>query len=417
MREPCGSSLAACRSNIFALEIVVKTENRGSMLLLYSSRRLSGLSPDRAILGFALAALLAGCGQKPAANANAGAAMPVQVQAVKATTIPDTTEYLSVLKSRHSANINPQVEGQIVRIFVKSGDHVKAGQPLLQIDPLKQEATVSSQEAARAAQEANVALAKISFERSKKLFEAGVIAKAEFDSAQSNYDASVAQLKALEEQVKSQRAELKYYAVAAPMDGIVGDVPVRMGDRVAVTTLLTTVDEPGALEAYIYVPVDRSRSLRLGLPVKLLDPTGTLLATTAITFVSPQVDPETQTVLAKAATLNSQGKLRVSQQVRAQVTWGRREGATIPFLSLNRINGQFFAFVSTNEGKGTVARQKLIKIGDNVGNDVEVLDGIKPGDHLITSATQFLQDGMSVTEQAPQTNAQAAQSSSKESSN
>jgi multidrug efflux pump subunit AcrA (membrane-fusion protein) len=177
------------------------------------------------------------------------------------------------------------------------------------------------------------------------------------------------------------------------------------------------VDEPGALEAYIYVPVDRSRSLRLGLPVKLLDPTGTLLATTAITFVSPQVDPETQTVLAKAATLNSQGKLRVSQQVRAQVTWGRREGATIPFLSLNRINGQFFAFVSTNEGKGTVARQKLIKIGDNVGNDVEVLDGIKPGDHLITSATQFLQDGMSVTEQAPQTNAQAAQSSSKESSN
>jgi RND family efflux transporter MFP subunit len=213
--------------------------------------------------------------------------MSVQVQPVKATTIPDATEYLSVLKSRHSANINPQVEGQIVRIFVKSGDRVKAGQALLQIDPLKQEATVSSQEAARAAQEANVALARISFERSKKLFEAGVIAKAEFDSAESNYEASVAQLKALEEQVKSQRAELKYYSVAAPMDGIVGDIPVRMGDRVAVTTLLTTVDEPGALEAYIYVPVDRSRSLRLGLPVKLLDPTGTLLARSPVILPIP----------------------------------------------------------------------------------------------------------------------------------
>lgn len=387
------------------------------MLFLYPIRRQSGVSPRRAISGFALAALAAGCGQKPAAPPPAGGAISVQVQPVKATTIPDATEYLSVLKSRHSANINPQVEGQIVRIFVKSGDRVKAGQALLQIDPLKQEATVSSQEAARAAQEANVALARISFERSKKLFEAGVIAKAEFDSAESNYEASVAQLKALEEQVKSQRAELKYYSVAAPMDGIVGDIPVRMGDRVAVTTLLTTVDEPGALEAYIYVPVDRSRSLRLGLPVKLLDPTGTLLAATTITFLSPQVDPETQTVLAKAAAPNSQSRLRVSQQVRAQVTWGQRAGATIPFLSLNRINGQFFAFVSTNEGKGTVARQKLIKIGDNVGNDVEVLDGIKPGDHLITSGTQFLQDGMPVTEQAPQTNAQTAQSSSKESSN
>jgi len=372
----------------------------------------------RVVLGVVMAAFASGCGQKPASQqAGAGSAMPVQVQPVKATTIPDTTEYLSVLKSRHSANINPQVEGQIVRIFVKAGDHVKAGQALIQIDPLKQEATVSSQEAARAAQEANVALAKVSFERAKRLYEAGVIAKAEFDSAQSNYDASVAQLKALEEQVRSQRVELKYYSVAAPMDGIVGDIPVRVGDRVAVTTLLTTVDEPGALEAYIYVPVDRSRSLRLGLPVKLLDPAGKLLATTAITFISPQVDPETQTVLAKAAAPNQQSKLRVSQQVRAQVAWGQREGATIPFLSLNRINGQFFAFVSANEGKGTVARQRLLKIGDNIGNDVEVLEGIKPGDHLIVSGTQFLQDGMPVTEQAPQTNAQAAPSGSKESSN
>ena len=369
------------------------------------------------VLVLGLAAMsAAGCGQKTAADSHAGppGGMPVQVQAVKSVTIPDTTEYLSVLKSRHSANINPQVEGQVVRIFVKSGDRVKAGEALLQIDPMKQQATVSSQEASRAAQEANVALAKVSYERSKKLFEAGVIAKSEFDTAQSNYDASVAQLKALEEQVNTQRAELKYYAVAAPMDGIVGDVPVRMGDRVQVTTLLTTVDEPGALEAYIYVPVDRSRTLRAGLPVKLLDAAGTLLANTTITFVSPQVDSDTQTVLAKAAVPNAQASLRVSQQVRAVVTWGQRQGATIPFLSINRINGQYFAFVSVNEGKGTVARQKLLKIGDNVGNDVEVLDGIKPGDHLIVSGTQFLQDGVPVAEQtAPASGAQAAQTNSK----
>lgn len=390
------------------------------MFSLFKQRNLQqGATRDAwlAALVLGLAALsVAGCGQKTAADNPAGppGGMPVQVTPVKSVTIPETTEYLSVLKSRHSANINPQVEGQVVRIFVKSGDRVKAGEALLQIDPMKQQATVSSQEASRAAQEANVALAKVSFERSKKLFEAGVIAKSEFDTAQSNYDASVAQLKALEEQVNTQRAELKYYAVAAPMDGIVGDIPVRMGDRVQVTTLLTTVDEPGALEAYIYVPVDRSHTLRAGLPVKLLDASGTLLANTTITFVSPQVDPDTQTVLAKAAVPNAQASLRVSQQVRAVVTWGQRQGATIPFLSINRINGQFFAFVSVNEGKGTVARQKLLKIGDNVGNDVEVLDGIKPGDHLIVSGTQFLQDGVPVAEQmAPPGGAPTAQNSSK----
>jgi multidrug efflux pump subunit AcrA (membrane-fusion protein) len=115
---------------------------------------------------------------------------------------------------------------------------------------------------------------------------------------------------------------------------------------------------------------------------------------------------------------NSQSKLRVSQQVRVQVTWGRREGATIPFLSINRINGQFFAVVSASEGKGTVARQKLVKIGDNIGNDVEVLGGIKTGEHLIVSGTQFLQDGMPVAEQAaPTTGAQASPTNSDAASN
>ena len=283
---------------------------------------------------------------------------------------------------------------------MKSGDRVKTGQPLLEIDPLKQKATVSSQEAARAAQEANAQLAKVSFERAKRLSEAGVISKADFDTAQSNYDAAVAQLKSLDEQVNTQRVELHYYSVSAPMDGIVGDVPVRMGDRVAVTTLLTTVDEPGALEAYIYVPVDHSRGLKIGLPVKLLNESGQLLADTAITFVSPQVDSETQTVLAKAAVpnANAQTRLRISQQVRVQIAWGKHQGPTIPFLNLTRINGQYFVFVAVNEGKGTVARQKQVKIGDNVGNNVEVLDGVKPGDHLIVSGTQFLQDGAPVAE-------------------
>jgi multidrug efflux pump subunit AcrA (membrane-fusion protein) len=81
------------------------------------------------------------------------------------------------------------------------------------------------------------------------------------------------------------------------------------------------------------------------------------------------------------------------------VRWGQRQGATIPFLNVTRINGQFFAFVTENSGKGTVARQKLVRIGDNVDNNIEVLEGIKPGDHLIVSGTQFLQDGAPVTEQ------------------
>jgi len=325
--------------------------------------------------------------------------MPVQVRIATSAKIPETTEYLSILKSRHSAAINPQVEGQITKILVQSGDRVRAGTPLLQIDPLKQEATVSSQEASRLAQEANVRYAKISLERAQKLFDAGVVSKQDLDNAQTAYDAALAQLKALDEQVNQQKVELHYYSVSAPMDGIVGDIPVHVGDRVTVATLLTTVDEPGALEAYIYVPAEKARNLKLGLPVRLFDGAGNTASDTQITFVSPQVDTDTQTVLAKAAVQNPKSKVRIAQQVRAQITWGIHEGPVIPVLAVQRINGVFFAFVAVNEGQGTVARQRVVKLGDTVGNDFAVLDGLKPGDHIIVSGTQFLQDGMPVTEQ------------------
>ena len=360
-----------------------------------SERRASA-----ALLALTAGALAVGC-QKSAADNPPGAsapALPVQVRIAPSVKIPDTTEYLSILKSRHSATINPQVEGQITRIFVKSGEHVKAGTPLLQIDPLKQEATVNSQEASRAAQEANLRYAKVSLERAQKLLDAGVISKQEYDNAQTAYDAAVAQLRALDEQVKQQKVQLHYYCVTAPTDGIVGDIPVRTGDRVTVATLLTTVDEPGALEAYIYVPTERARSLKTGLPVRLLDSAGNVVSETHISFVSPQVDSDTQSVLAKALAENAQGKLRVAQQLRAQITWGTHEGPVIPVLAVVRINGQFFAFVASKEGNATVARQKPLKVGDTIGNDFAVLDGLKPGDHIIVSGTNFLQDGMPVAE-------------------
>src|SRR5260370_35876402 len=168
-----------------------------------STRRL--ITEKRAaafLVALAAGTFVYGCQKSAADNAvGAGAAaIQVQVHIAPAVKIPDTTEYLSILKSRHSAAINPQVEGQITRIFVKSGDHVQAGTLLLQIDPLKQEATVNSQEAARAAQEANLRFAKISLERAQKLLNSGVISKHELDIVQTGYDPSLALHRPLEGQ-------------------------------------------------------------------------------------------------------------------------------------------------------------------------------------------------------------------------
>jgi RND family efflux transporter MFP subunit len=327
--------------------------------------------------------------------------MPVKVQEARATPLNDATEYVATLKSRDSAVIMPQVEGQVTKIFVHSGETVGAGAPLMEIDPLKQQATVKSQESSRAAQQANLNWTRQQYERAQGLYSAGVVSKQDLDQAKSAMDAAQAQMESLDSQVREQEVQLHYYRVVAPWGGIVGDVPVRVGDRVQVTTQLTTVDKPGSLEVYVYVPIEHSSQLKMNLPVQVLAGDGKVLTDSRVSFISPQVDNTTQTVLVKARVANSNDALRQSQFIRARIVWGTHQNPQVPILAVSRLAGQYFAFVAEPQNGGSyVARQKPLKIGQTVGNDYEVQDGIKPGDKVIISGTQFLLDGAPVVPQS-----------------
>ncbi|HST11199.1 MAG TPA: efflux RND transporter periplasmic adaptor subunit [Terriglobales bacterium] len=348
----------------------------------------------------ASAALIdAGCGKKSDATPQAAAPLPVEVEEAHAVPVSDTSDYVATLKSRNSAVIMPQVEGQIVQIAVHSGDQVAPGTLLMQIDPLKQQATVKSQEDTRAAAEANLKFAQQQYERASGLFSAGVVSKQELDQTRSGLDNAKAQVQALDASVREQQVQLHYYSVTAPWDGIVGDIPVHVGDRVTTTTQLTTVDKPGSLEVYVYVPIERASQLKMDMPVDVLDGSGNVIATSRVSFISPQVDSSTQTILVKARIANNKDKLRQSQFIRARVIWGMQKSPVVPVLAVSRVGGQYFAFVAEKSDKGFVARQKPLKVGQMVGNDYVVLDGVKPGDKVIVSGTQFLVDGAPVTPQ------------------
>jgi RND family efflux transporter MFP subunit len=358
------------------------------------------------ILPVALLAALftTGCGNDKAAKAAAPQAMPVKVQTAKAQKVDDTTDYVATLKSRDSAVVMPQVEGIITQIFVHSGEKVDAGARMMQIDPAKQQATVNSQEHARTAQEAQLTWAKQNYERVSGLANAGVVSKQDLDQARATLDAAQAQLHSLDAQVSEQQVQLHYYQVVAPRAGIVGDVPVRVGDRVVTTTSLTTVDRPGTLEAYIYVPIEKSGQLKMNLPVQIVDGSGNLLAASRVTFISPQVDNSTQTVLVKAQIANANDSLRTAQFIRARVVWGSQDKPVVPVVAVSRIGGLYFAFVAEPDQKGGyVAHQKPLQIGQIVGNDYVVLDGVKPGDKVVVSGTQFLIDGVPVVPQESST--------------
>ena len=348
----------------------------------------------------ALLVLTTACGGGKAVTAGPPQAMPVQVHTAKAEKVDETTEYVATLKSRDTAVIMPQVEGIITEIFVHSGEHVGAGAAIMQIDPAKQQATVKSQEDARAAQLAQVKWAQQNYDRINGLANAGVVSRQDLDQARAALDAAQAQLRSLGAQVSEQQVQLHYYRVVAPRAGIVGDVPVRVGDRVQTATMLTTVDRPGSLEAYIYVPVEKAAQLKMNLPVEIVDAAGKTLARNRITFISPQVDNATQTILAKAQISNSNDALRNAQFIRARVVWGSQDRPVVPVIAVSRIGGLYFVFVAEQGEKGGyVVHQKVLQVGQIVGNDYVVLDGIKAGDKVVVSGTQFLIDGIPVIPQ------------------
>lgn len=342
--------------------------------------------------------LVAGCSKKAAPPAApAMQAMPVMVQPVTLSSVPTSDIYVATIKSRRSATIQPQVDGNLTRILVKSGDEVKAGTLLMQIDPLKQQATVEAQQAAEQQQQAVYQYNQTDLVRQTQLYKDGIISKQAYDQAMQSFANSKAALDSAKAQTDTQREQLAYYQIHAPFDGIVGDIPVHLGDYVSSTTTLTTVDEVKDLEAYIYIPTERASEARNGLAVDLLDSGGAVLAHTSLDFVSPEVDNNLQGILVKAPVPKASQQLRNGQMLNARITWNSLQTPTVPVLAVSRIGGQSFLFVAASQGPGFMAHQVSVQLGEPVGNLYPVLGGLNVGDRVILSGLQFLQEGMPVS--------------------
>jgi RND family efflux transporter MFP subunit len=346
------------------------------------------------IVGLALAS---GCrGNDAAQGAGAPAApppTPVKLLALEEKSIEQTSEFIATIRSLRSTRVQPEVEGLVTRIFVKSGDRVREGAPLVQINADKQQATVRSTEANRGGTEADVQYWRLQGKRLSALVDAGAISKQEFEQAQNSLRTAEARLGALDAQVREGQVELQYYRVIAPQAGIVGDIPIRQGDRVTTSTVITTIDENQSLEAYIEVPLERAPDLRMGLPVQVLDEDGKVVATNPISFIAPRVDEGTQAVLVKALLKDAPPRMRVQQFIKARIVWRTVPGVTIPIVAVNRLSGQYFCFVADRQGEGLVARQRPLHVGEVRGDDYVVVSGLKPGEQVVVSGVQKIGDG------------------------
>ena len=349
------------------------------------------------LLGF----MATGCEKKPAGPAAGGMPItPVQTVTVTLAPVPQSSEYVATIKSRRSATLLPQVSGNLTKILVHSGDHVKASQVLMEIDPRLQLATVASARATERQKKAIYDYNAVEVERQRKLFEAGVTSRDAYDQAQQSFGNTKADYESAVELRKTQEEQLAYYTIRAPFDGVVGDIPVHLGDFASPlnspATVLTTVDEIKDLEAYIYVPSERASQVRLGLDVELMDNAGKLIEKTKIDFLSPQVDSTLQSILVKAPVHATPEVLRNAQMIKARVIWSTTPMAVVPVLAVTRQGGQSFVFVAQGQNGHFAARQVAVTLGDTVGNAYSITSGLGAGDKVIVSGTQFLVNGMPV---------------------
>ncbi|MBD2681994.1 MULTISPECIES: efflux RND transporter periplasmic adaptor subunit [Nostoc] len=224
-------------------------------------------------------------------------------------------------------------------------------------------------------------------------------------------------------QVQAAQVQLQYTKVLAPFTGIVGDIPTKVGDYVERADQLTTLTRNDSLELNISIPLEEAKKLRLGLPVQMLDAQGKAIATGKISFISPNTNLDSQTVLAKANFGNSTRQLLNGQSVQTKVIWDERPGILIPVTAVSRLGGETFVFVAEAPAQNSqpgapkaeapaqnskpaapklVAQQKPVKLGAIEGNSYQVLEGLKPGDKIVVSGILNLTNGVPITP-APET--------------
>jgi RND family efflux transporter MFP subunit len=368
-------------------------------------------------------------------KANKAPSIPVKLQVLKSSPVEDSSEFVGTLEALERVDLKPEIEGRILEIPVSNGSRVKKGTPIVQLRPDQTQAQYASaiakansalaardtaQAKLRAAQadqikaEANVKLQKIQFRRAEQLVNQGAQAKQQLDIAQNSLDTAVASLHSAEEQVGSAKASLnqanadfkqaqadaaatnvslKYKEVLAPITGVLGDFPVKVGDYVNTGQTLTSITRNDFMDLRISVPLNHSSQLRSGLLVELIDPnTHKSLSTGKIYFVSPQVNNGDQAILTKARFPNPNGTLRDKQFVKAKVIWSKDQGILIPTSTVSRIGAQSFVFVAI-KGAKPVVRQRPIQVGSIQGQSYQVISGVKPGEEIAVTQILNLKDG------------------------
>ena len=327
------------------------------------------------------------------------------------------TTYPATIKGVQDVEIRPKVSGFITKLCVKEGQQVKAGQLLFVIDNVTYAAAVRQAKAAVNAAKAQLNTARLTYNNSEKLFKNNVIGSYELQSSKNAMESAAAQLAQAEAAYVSAKQNLDFCFVTSPANGVIGDLPYRVGALVSASSqqALTTVSNNSTMQVYFSMTekdlldmtktaggVNAAISSYPAVKLQLAD--GSIYNHPGkVATVSGVIDPTTGTVSMRADFPNPERVLKTGASGSIVVPHTATSAVVVPQDAVVEVQDKHFVYVV---GKDNKVKYTPVEINSqNDGKNYIITSGLNIGDRFVVNGVSSLQDGMEIK---PLTEAQYA---------
>lgn len=294
------------------------------------------------------------------------------------------------LEAVQGVTITAEITGKVAQIAFNAGDRVKAGDLLVQQDVAVEEAQLRAAESA-------AELARLEYNRAKKLIGTSVIPQADFDRAQAQLTQALAQ-------ADNFRAVIARKTIRAPFAGRLGIRQINLGQVINDGQPIVTLQALDPIYANFLLPQQDLAMISTGLPVRVTtDALPGQVFTCTITAISPEVDAATRNVRVQSTLANPEEKLRGGMYVKVAVVLpAQKEVLTIPATAVLYAPYSDSVFVieekkaENGAPAGQVVRQQFVRLGEKRGDFVAVLSGLKGGETVVSTGAFKLRNGQEV---------------------
>ena len=364
------------------------------------------MNKTKYLFAVAAAALLVSCGNSQDGSSSAP---EYAVRTLEGQDVELRTTYPATIKGVQDVEIRPKISGFITKMCVNEGDVVKAGQLLFVIDNVTYEAAVNQAKASVNAAQSSLNTAKLTYENNQKLFDNNVIGTYELQSSKNSYESAEAALAQAEANYVSAKQNLDFCYITSPSDGIVGDLPYKVGALVSSSSTepLTTVSKISSMQVYFSMTEKELLSLTRnagGMDAAIKDfPAVKLQLADGSTYdlegrvaaVSGVVDSSTGSVSLRADFDNPQQLLKSGASGTIIVPQTETDAIVIPQEAVSQVQDRLFVYVV---GEGNKLKYSSITVNaQNDGVNYIVTDGLSAGDRIVVKGISSLSDGMEIT--------------------